>query len=260
MFPLRDEIPSRRAPLVTWTLIAANVAIFLWQLTLPAAGVEQLFYLFGIVPARFTDPAWAAQLGFPGTGILPFVTSMFLHGGLLHLLSNMWTLWIFGDNVEDRMGRFRFVVFYLVCGLAAGWVHWFSNPTSTMPTVGASGAIAGVLAAYLRWYPSAKVLTLVPIVFYPLFVDIPAVVFLGIWFVSQLFSGAVSLGAADGVGGIAWWAHVGGFVAGLLLCNLLARRPPEQLPGPRRHIVLPHVHLRGRLVDARADRGRLDWP
>ena len=116
MFPLRDEIPSRHAPLLTWSLVAVNVAVFAWQLTLSEESVRQLFYLFGIVPARFTDPTWAARVGFPGGGALSFVTSMFLHGGLFHLVSNMWSLWIFGDNVEDRMGRLRFLLFYLVCG------------------------------------------------------------------------------------------------------------------------------------------------
>ena len=255
MFPIRDEIPSRRAPVVTWTLIAVNVAIFLWQLTLPDQGVVELFYLFGIVPARYTDPAWAAQLGLPGAGFLPFLTSMFLHGGFLHLVSNMWTLWIFGDNVEDRMGRFRFALFYLVCGLGAGWTHWMTNADSTVPTVGASGAIAGVLAAYLRWYPGSKVLTLIPIFFYPLFVDLPAVVYLGLWFVMQLFSGTLALAAPAAVSGIAFWAHIGGFVLGFAICGLLARRPPEQLPGPHRHYVAPHAYARSRPLGARGD-----WP
>jgi len=245
MFPLRDDIPSRRAPLVTWAIVLANVLVFLWQLSLPAEGVRQLFYLFGIVPARFSDPAWAEASGFPGGGLAAFFTSMFLHGGLFHLLSNVWSLWIFGDNVEDRMGRGRFVAFYLLCGLAAGLLHWLTNPNSTVPTVGASGAIAGVLGAYLRWYPGARVLTLVPVLFYPLFVDLPAVVFLGFWFVSQLFSGFLALGLPSDVGGVAWWAHVGGFGAGMLLCGRFARRAPEQLPGAVRHNVLPHTQARG---------------
>jgi membrane associated rhomboid family serine protease len=252
MFPLRDEIPSRHAPLLTWAIVAANVAVFVWQLSLDEEQARQLFYLFGIVPARFTDAAWAARVGFPGGGALAFLTSMFLHGGLFHLASNMWSLWIFGDNVEDRMGRFRFLVFYLACGLFAGGLHWWTNPTSTVPTVGASGAIAGVLGAYLRWFPAAKVLTLVPIFFYPLFVDLPAIVFLGFWFVSQLFSGVASLGLPSDVGGVAWWAHVGGFLAGMLLCGLFSRRGREQLPGPVRHYVLPQTRARR----ARAS----DWP
>jgi membrane associated rhomboid family serine protease len=246
VFPIRDEIPSRRAPLLTWALVAANVAVFVWQAGLGEEGVRQLFFLFGLVPARLSDPGWAAQVGFPPGGALSLVTSMFLHGGLFHLVSNLWTLWIFGDNVEDRMGRFRFLLFYLVCGLAAAFVHWLSAPMSTIPTVGASGAIAGVLGAYLRWYPTAKVLTLVPVFFYPLFVDLPAVLYLGIWFLSQLASGVLSFDPSGGAGGVAWWAHIGGFLAGLLLCGLFAGRERRQLPGPVRHYVLPRAHPRRR--------------
>jgi len=246
MFPLRDQIPSRHAPVVTWAIIAANVAVFAWQLTLPAQGVERLFYLFGIVPARLTNPAWAASVGFPPGGAIGFLTSMFLHGGLFHVASNMWTMWIFGDNVEDRMGRFRFLVFYLVCGLAAGLLHWWTNPLSPVPTVGASGAIAGVLGAYIRWYPQSKVLTLVPIFIYPLFFDLPAIVYLGFWFVSQLFTGVLSLGMPSNVGGVAVWAHVGGFIAGMALCGLFARRDRWQRPGPVRHHVLPALRARRR--------------
>jgi membrane associated rhomboid family serine protease len=239
MFPLRDDIPSRRASIVTWTIVGANVLVFVYQLTLPEQGIQQLFYLFGIVPARFLHPAWAERVGFPDASLLPFFTSMFLHGGFFHVLSNMWSLWIFGDNVEDRMGRFRFLLFYLLCGLAAGFTHALTNPNSAIPTVGASGAIAGVLGAYLRWYPHARVLTLIPIFFYPLFVHLPALVYLGLWFVSQLFSGTMSLAGPGAVGGVAWWAHIGGFVAGFLLCGFFSRRDPDPLPGPRRHVVYP---------------------
>jgi membrane associated rhomboid family serine protease len=147
----------------------------------------------------------------------PFITSMFLHGGWLHIISNMWTLYIFGDNVEDRMGTMRFVMFYFLCGLAAGIVHILTNLSSTIPTVGASGAIAGVLGAYFLLFPTARVITLIPIFIFPLFVEIPAITYLIIWFISQLFSGVLSLGLPDDVGGIAWWAHVGGFVAGMML-------------------------------------------
>ncbi len=258
MFPIRDDIPSRRAPLVTWAIVAANVAVFLYQLTLPDAGLQQLFYLFGIVPARFLHPAWAESVGLPGPSLVPFFASMFLHGGLFHVASNMWSLWIFGDNVEDRMGRTRFLVFYLVCGLAAGLVHALTNPNSAVPTVGASGAIAGVLGAYLRWYPHARVLTLIPIVFYPWFVYLPALIYLGIWFVSQLFSGAAALSGPEQVGGVAWWAHIGGFAAGFLLCGWFGRREPDQLPGPRRHMVYPASPRSGHWRGARSGDDDLD--
>jgi len=255
MFPIRDDVPSRRAPVVTWTIVALNVAVFLWQLTLPEVGVRRLFLLYGLVPARFTDPAWAASVGFPHLSPLPLVTSMFLHGGFLHLGFNLWTLWIFGDNVEDRMGRLRYALFYLTCGVAAALGQALSNPGSTLPTVGASGAIAGVLGAYLRWFPHARVLTLIPIIIYPLFVEIPALVFLGLWFLTQIVSGAQSVGLPDLGGGVAWWAHVGGFLAGLALAGPFARRGLEQIPGPVRHHVLPGARPRGD-----RDLPPHDWP
>jgi membrane associated rhomboid family serine protease len=241
MFPIRDEIPSRRAPVVTLAILAANVAVFLYQWTLPEGALLSFVYRFGLVPARISDPAWAISVGFPSAGYGSFLTSTFLHGGLLHLVSNMWSLWIFGDNIEDRMGRSRFVAFYLLCGLVAGWVHWLIHPGSTVPTVGASGAIAGVMGGYLVLFPHSRVLTLIPIVIYPLFVYIPAFVYLGIWIVTQLFSGATSLGDGPETGGIAFWAHVGGFFAGVALVKLLARNDPRQLPGPAHHPVLERV-------------------
>ena len=142
---------------------------------------------------------------------------MFLHGGWLHIISNMWTLYIFGDNVEDRMGTMRYLIFYFICGLAAGLVHVFTNLNSTIPTVGASGAIAGVLGAYFLLYPNARVITLIPIFFFPLFVELPAITYLGIWILTQIFSGVLSLGLPEDVGGVAFWAHVGGFIAGVML-------------------------------------------
>jgi membrane associated rhomboid family serine protease len=142
---------------------------------------------------------------------------MFLHGGWMHILGNMWTLWIFGDNVEDRMGPVRFVVFYLLCGLAAGIVHTLTNPNSTLPTVGASGAIAGVMGAYLFLFPKSRIIVLIPIFFFPFFFELPAVTYLGFWALSQVFSGTLALGDARDVGGVAWWAHVGGFITGIAL-------------------------------------------
>lgn len=219
---------------MTWTLIGLNAVVFLYQLALPEAGLQRLFYLFGVVPARLTDPAWAASVGLPPGGYLPFVTSMFLHGGFLHIVANMWTLWIFGDNVEDRMGPARFLLFYLVTGILAGLVHWLTNPGSVVPTVGASGAISGVLGAYFILYPHSRVITLIPIFFWPIFVELPAVVYLGFWFLLQLFSGTSALAAPANAGGVAWWAHIGGFVGGLLLFRLFLRR---QRPGPGEVIV-----------------------
>ena len=220
MIPIRDTIPSRGVPVVTWSLIAANVVVFLFELTLDPEELEGLFYLFGVVPARFTHPAWASRLGFPVDDYWPFLTSMFLHDGWLHVISNMWALWIFGDNVEERMGRLRFLLFYLLTGLAAGLVHWFTNAQSIVPTVGASGAIAGVLGAYFVLFPYARIIVLLPVFFLPFFFELPAVTYLFVWFASQVVGGALAALGPQNVGGIAWWAHLGGFGAGMLLHRL----------------------------------------
>jgi len=224
MFPVQDSVPSRTVPVVTRALILINALVFFFELALPQPTLEQLFYLFGMVPARFTHPDWAEWAGFPVDTWWPLLTHQFLHGGWLHIISNMWTLWIFGDNVEDRMGHGRFAVFYLVCGVVAGLTHMLSNPGSTVPSVGASGAIAGVLGAYLLLYPTARLVVLLPILFFPFFFEVPAVVYLGVWFISQLFSGTLALANPEQVGGIAFWAHIGGFVAGMLLCPLFVWR------------------------------------
>jgi membrane associated rhomboid family serine protease len=224
MIPIRDTIPSRNVPITMYLLILANVLIFLLQLQLPDESLQRFFYYFGIVPARYTHPAWAEYIGLPVDNYWPFVTSMFLHGGWFHLIGNMWTLWIFGDNVEDRMGPVRFLFFYLCCGIAAGIVHFLTNPNSTIPTIGASGAIAGVMGAYFLLFPHSRVITLIPIFFYPVFVALPAVVYLGIWFLTQFLSGVGSFVPGQQVGGIAWWAHIGGFVAGMVLCPLFVER------------------------------------
>lgn len=232
MIPLRDTIPSRRIPFVTWSLIGINAVIFLIELGLDDRVLTGLFYLFGIVPARYTHPGWARWVGLPVDDYWPFLTSMFIHGGWGHIIGNMWTLWIFGDNVEDRMGGVRFILFYLTTGIIAGISHWLANPHSTVPTVGASGAIAGVLGAYLVLFPYSTVITMVPVLFWPFFVEIPAVVYLFVWFVSQLFSGTLAWFGPQNSGGIAWWAHAGGFVAGLVLHPLFlppARRRPRRL-------------------------------
>ena len=235
MIPIRDDIRTRRAPVVTWTLIAINALVFVYQLSLPPAELEQLFMLYGLVPARLAHPEWAAEIGFPPAGLITLITSTFLHGGWLHILSNMWILWIFGDNVEDEMGRFRFLLFYLVCGAIAGAAHFLAHPDSIVPTVGASGAIAGVLGGYFLMHPKARVLTVFPIIFIPLFFWMPAVLFLLIWFLMQLLQGSASGLATDAVGGVAWWAHIGGFIAGAILHRMfLARdRAPAPHDGPR---------------------------
>jgi rhomboid family protein len=223
MIPIQDTVPGRNPPVAVYGLIGLNVFVFALELTLPHEDLERAFYLFGIVPARFTHPSWAEWVGFRSDDYWPFLTCMFLHGGWAHIIGNMWTLWIFGDNVEDRMGPVRFTVFYLVCGLVAGIVHWFTNPHSAVPTVGASGAIAGVMGAYFLLFPHARVVVLVPILFLPLFFEVPAVAYLLIWALSQVYSGALALAGPENVGGVAWWAHVGGFAAGAVLHRLFVR-------------------------------------
>jgi len=214
MIPLRDLNHSRTWPFVTVLIISLNGLAFFYELSL-GRQLNKLFYIFGVVPSFYFDMRYWESAGVL-VGLMPLFTSMFLHGGWLHFLGNMLYLWIFGDNVEDWVGHFRFLFFYLTCGLAAALLHIFTNPQSVLPTVGASGAIAGVLGAYLVLFPGAKVLTLVPILFFFQLIELPALIFLGFWFVMQFFSGALSLTAGQ-VGGTAWWAHIGGFAAGVAL-------------------------------------------
>lgn len=224
MIPLRDNIPSVRRPWAVYAIILANALAFLFTLALPLREAESLLHVLGVVPARFSEPAWAAAAGYPGGGAFSFAAYMFLHGGWTHFLLNMWSLWIFADNVEDVMGPLRFTAFYLCCGLAALGAHYVFNLRDTQPVIGASGAIAGVMGAYFVLYPHAKVVTLIPILIIPYIVELPAVLFLGLWFAMQLLSGVwSSLGPAGGAP-IAWWAHAGGFVAGMLLMPVFRRR------------------------------------
>ena len=225
MFPIQDSVPSRSVPVVTRALILINVVVFFFELSLSRESIIQLFYLFGVVPARFTDPEWAASIGFPIGSYWSLLTHQFLHGGWLHIVANMWTLWIFGDNVEDRMGPLRFIIFYLVCGVLAALTQVLVTPDATIPSVGASGAIAGILGAYLLFFPTARLIVLIPILFFPFFFELPAVIFLVFWFFIQLFSGTAMLASPQQVGGIAFWAHIGGFIAGMLLCRFFVRRP-----------------------------------
>ncbi len=215
MIPLYDTLHSRRFPLVNWLLIAVNVLVFLYELSLSPAGLDRLTRTWGLVPAQL--------LARPAALWITILTSMFLHGGWFHIISNMWVLFIFGDNVEDRLGGFRYLIFYLLSGVAAAVLQALILPTSRVPTIGASGAIAGVLGAYLVLYPRAKVASLVPILFIFTIIEIPAFLFLLFWFVSQLFSGWLTLQGTAGAG-VAWWAHVGGFLFGMAAVGLLARK------------------------------------
>ncbi len=221
MLPIRDTIPSRTYPIVTVSLMVLNFIVFFYQLSL-GTRIDIFVTDFGLVPLRFFR--LFERGANPLMAFMPFFTSMFLHGGWFHIIGNMWYLWIFGDNVEDRMGHFRFLIFYIVCGIAAGFAHAFTNPNSGIPTVGASGAIAGVMGAYFILYPGARIWTLVPVFIFAQFVEIPAVIFLGFWIIMQFLIGTFSMGLGPAQGGVAWWAHIGGFAAGAVLVFLFRKR------------------------------------
>lgn len=229
MIPLRDVNPAGRRPYVTVALILVNTALFVYELSLGPQGLETFLFDSAFVPARLFGDG-AGGLGFATGSIL---LSMFLHGGWAHFLGNMLFLWVFGDNIEDELGHFRYVAFYLAAGYAAALAHAFANPASGLPAIGASGAIAGVLGAYLLLHPKAPIVTLVFLGFFITTVRVPAIVYLPIWFLIQFVSGVAALGATTAVesGGVAWFAHIGGFVAGPLLVFLL--RPRGRRPGPR---------------------------
>ncbi len=238
MFPIKDTIHSRSFPLVNWLLVVANVLVFvLIELPLGHAQLDGFISTYGVTPNLCAAPILKglASNSLPGLGTLlngcaiPLFTSMFLHGGWVHIIGNMWVLIIFGDNVEDRLGSMRYLLFYLTCGVASGLTQAFIAPQSSVTAIGASGAIAGVLAAYLVFYPQARVMTMIPLFIFPWFVNIPALIFIVFWFALQFFNGVLTLGSAVS-GGVAYWAHVGGFISGLLLVWLFAGRPrrPER--------------------------------
>ena len=246
MIPIRDAIRSQNFPVVNLLIIVLNVFVFLWQLTQGPYLKETLFF-YGIVPIRYSDPGFSEQFS-RFQQWLPFLTSMFLHGGFLHILGNMWFLYIFGDNVEDRLGHIRYIIFYILCGVAAGLIHLLTNWGSKIPTIGASGAISGVMGAYLLLYPRARITTLILIFFFFQLVEIPAFVFVGYWLLLQLLSASLT---PSHVGGIAWWAHIGGFVSGLIFVKILDAIPRTGLDGglrrytgrrttPRLQAVSPH--------------------
>ncbi len=211
MLPLRDSQPSYTKPYVTISLIGVNVAVFLYELSLDHFSLNHFIALYALIPGRF-------HLG-------ALLTSMFLHGGWLHLIGNMWFLWIYGDNIEDALGHAKYLVFYLLCGFAAGLVQLLPDPGSRLPTLGASGAIAGVMGAYLIKFPRSRIVTLVPIFFFLTTVEIPASMMLIYWFAIQFFSGVGSIGSARvSQGGVAWFAHIGGFLAGMALIYLMRPR------------------------------------
>ena len=232
MFPFRDNIPARNYPFVTNALVWLNILVFVYQSSLGEQGFMALIETWGLVPGRVTGFATPGEAGV----LLPFLTSMFLHGSWFHVLGNVWFLYLFGDNVEDRMGPWRFLWFYLFAGTVAGLAQVLTHGSSIIPMVGASGAVAGVLGAYIVMYPHARVATLLWLGFFVTVIELPAVTFLGYWFLIQLISGLVAIPMGEVGGGIAWWAHVGGFAVGFIFARFickecaLARHPEDARP------------------------------
>jgi membrane associated rhomboid family serine protease len=224
MFPLYDTVRSRTFPLITLTLILANIAAFLYELRMDPATLKEFIFTWGLIPARFLSDA--------STGWTTIFSSMFLHGGWFHIINNMWVLFIFGDNVEAGMGKIRYLIFYLLSGVAAGLLQTYILPSSLVPMIGASGAVAGVLGAYLILFPRSRIASLVPILFIFTIIEIPAMLYLIFWFVSQLYSGLFAVEGGGG-SGIAWWAHIGGFMFGLVSVFVFRRRRTDQI-GSRR--------------------------
>ena len=220
MIPLRDTIQSKNYPVVNTLLIGLNTCVFLLELG-QGAGFNEFIFTYGLVPARYSVPQIGAYFS-TTQQVVALFTFMFLHGGFWHLLGNMWSLYIFGDNVEDRLGPLRYLLFYLLCGLASGLFHLVIHWESRVPTIGASGAIAGVMGAYFLLYPKSRILTLIPIFFLPYFIEVPAYFFLAVWFLLQFIS---ATGSPAQAGGVAWWAHIGGFVFGLISLKLLLKLP-----------------------------------
>jgi hypothetical protein len=222
MIPLRDINPRSTTPIFTWSLILANVLVFLYQAALEPRAALMLVFTYGMIPARL-ELAFTTHEVTLGQAFLPFLSSIFLHGGWWHLLGNMWFLWVFGDNIEDRLGHLRFLLFYLLTGVGAGLCHVAFNLDSTLPAVGASGAISGILGAYFVLFPRSRVLTLIPLVVTFIIVELPAAIILGYWLLIQALSGLHALGTRQ-PGGVAWWAHIGGFVLGIVLAKIARPR------------------------------------
>src|ERR1700688_274943 len=211
MIPIRNAVPSRYPPVVTWILIATNCLVFLFQDSLSPDELELFLRQFALIPARYSEALASGESDLAAVDFVPFFTNMFLHGGWLHLILNMWTLWLFGPPIEDQLGSSLYTLFYLICGIFASAMHVLFNLGSTIPALGASGAIAGVIGATMRLFPAARVIVLVPIIFIPLFFVVPAVVFAGLWFLMQVLQATTELFLPSAGGSIAWWAHIGGF-------------------------------------------------
>ncbi|MBN1571404.1 MAG: rhomboid family intramembrane serine protease [Acidobacteria bacterium] len=234
MFPLRDDNPITITPVVTWALIAVNAVVFMYQLSLGQNAAQLFVYRFGAIPAVISGTEHLPEKLVAVPPAMSLFTSMFLHGGWMHLVGNMWFLWIFGNNIEEAMGHTRYLLFYLLCGFMAAGSHIFAYPDSTIPTIGASGAIAGALGAYIMLYPRARVWTLIFVFFFIRLIYIPAWMVLGAWILLQFINGSMAVGAQN-TGGVAFWAHVGGFIAGVLLVAFFKKRSVRFFNPPRLH-------------------------
>ena len=254
MFPVSTTVAIRFPPFATWALIALNVVVYLLEVNIQAAGgmagLQAFLQHWALVPARYFMPAWALANGLDPADYLPFVTNTFLHGGFLHLALNMWTLYIFGPAVENRMGSLVYVIFYLACGVGASIAHAWFNASSTLPALGASGAVAGIIGAYMELFPRSRVVVMIPVFFYPFFFEVYAAFFAMFWFATQLINGIGSLASGQAMGGVAWWAHIGGFALGWLVAAVWGRE------GRRHRPAQPDEGAFGCCPDGRRDRRR----
>ena len=221
MIPIRDRNPSGTFPLVTVSIIIINVLVFLFELSL-GRKLDAFLFQYGVIPLKVICSSDIPASTFVNT-YFPFLSYMFLHGGFIHLIGNMWYLWIFGDNIEDTLGRFKFIMFYLLCGIGSAIVHVYFNNQSGIPCIGASGAIAGVLGAYMVTFPRARILVIIPLFIMWEMIELPAIVVLGFWFLIQFFTGTAAISSIGGGGEIAWWAHIGGFVLGIILIKIFSK-------------------------------------
>lgn len=226
MIPIRDNVPSRHVPFVVYALIGANIGIFLFLVQQPRDRILDVVKVFGVVPSRLNWTVFVENPIGSAASALSLLTYMFLHGGLMHIIGNMWILWLFGDNVEDCFGHGRFFLFYVLSGVAGMLTHVAVMSSSQVPAIGASGAVAAVMGAYFYLFPAARIVVLVPVFFLPLFFEVPAAFFLLVWMLMQLLSGTAALAQESGqaIGGVAFWAHIGGFVVGLIYAILHGRR------------------------------------
>ncbi len=223
MIPVKDSLTCDTPAFVCWIIIAVCASIFIWMQFMPEQIQHNFTYLYGMTPQRYANPQWAASVNLPPDHGLSFLTSLFLHGGWFHLILNLWFIWIFADKIEHSMGHGLFLCFYLLCGLIATATQWFFSPLLTSPVVGASGAIAGVLGAYFFLYPYSRIRLWIPILFLPIFVEVPAIAFLGFWVIVQINEATSTIIFQDQVSDVAWWAHLGGFIAGAVLHKLFLR-------------------------------------